>query len=74
MPPEAKATEFNQAVADCVDGTAQDTIHKNNLRVELIAMLDMVAADVVLTAQGNGEFITSAGFRLASSNRVARLK
>jgi len=25
-------------------------------------------------AQGNGEFITSAGFRLASSNRVARLK
>ena len=57
-----------------MDGTAQDTIHKNNLRAELIAMLDTVAADVEITAQGNGEFITSAGFRLASSNRVARLK
>ena len=55
------------AVAVCQDGTKQDTIHKNNLRAALIALLDQLLTYVELTAKNDPAVLASSGFNLANS-------
>jgi hypothetical protein len=66
-----KANEFIVAVANCVDGTSVDTAHKNNVKTQLIALLDSVADDIESTAQGNVEMLASTGYNLTNPNVVS---
>jgi len=66
-----KANEFIVAVANCVDGTSVDTAHKNNVKTQLIALLDSLADDIESTAQGNVEMLSSTGYNLTNPNVVS---
>jgi len=63
---KAASQAFLDAVAVCQDGTKQDTIHKNILRDQLIALLDQNLADVEITALNNLEVLQSSGYKLAN--------
>jgi len=65
---QTAANNFIAAVGVCEDGTTQDTLHKNNLRAALIALLDLLAAYVELNSNNNPETMKSSGFNLASTN------
>ena len=62
----AKATEFNNAVAAGLVGTATDRAHKNTVRGELNDLLDQGADGVDGIAQGNVETLTASGYHLSS--------
>ena len=66
-----KAAAFATAVAAAQDGSRQDTEHKNTLRDDLIATLDVEANYVELTAKNNREVMLSSGFDVASGNSPA---
>jgi hypothetical protein len=65
-----QANGFNTAVSACVDGTQEDTLTKNTLRLALIATLDQLANYVELTANNDPLKIVSSGFSLASTTRT----
>jgi hypothetical protein len=65
-----QSTAFNAAVGTAVNGTATDTLNKQNLRAALISTLDQLASYVELTANGDAAKILSSGFDLASSSRT----
>ena len=67
----AQANGFIGAVAQCEDGTNADTAHKNNLKAQLITLLDVLANDIEDTAQGNVEMLASTGFYLTSPGAVS---
>ena len=67
----SKAAAFATAVAAAQDGSRQDTEHKNSLRDDLIATLDVEANYVELTAKNNREVMLSSGFDVASGNSPA---
>ena len=62
--------DFLAAVAVCQDGTKQDTLHKNNLRNALIALLDQLVTYIELTAKNDAEVMASSGFNLASTGKA----
>jgi hypothetical protein len=64
------ANGFATAIAAAVNGTPQDTVHKNVLRTQLIALLDQLADYVELTALGNQEKMLSAGLNTTSGTRA----
>jgi hypothetical protein len=64
------ANNFITAVGVCVDGTSQDTIHKNALKKALIAMLDTLADYVESNSNNDPEVMASSGFTLANTDKV----
>ena len=64
------ANAFIVAVGVCVDGTTQDTLHKNALKKALIAMLDTLADFVEANSNNDPEVMASSGFTLANTAKV----
>jgi hypothetical protein len=64
------ANAFIVAVGVCVDGTTQDTLHKNALKAALIAMLDTLADYVEANSNNNPEVMASSGFTLADTGKT----
>ena len=64
------ALNFNAAVGICRDGTSEDTLHKNALKAQLIALLDKLADYVEANSNNDPEIMASSGFTLASMSKT----
>lgn len=64
----SKAAAFADAVAACVDGRKLETVHKNTLRAELIALLNEEADYVEVAAKNDQEVLLSSGFDVGAGN------
>jgi hypothetical protein len=69
---KAKAQALVDGIAICVNGTSEDTINKNKIIRELLALLDTLANDVenAANAAGNPAIVPAFGFTLATSTRT----
>ncbi len=65
------ANAFIKQVAVCKDGTRQDTILEQQLKVALIAMLNKFADFVEANSNNDPVIMASSGFPLASLDRVS---
>lgn len=69
---KAKAQSLVDGIATCVNGTREDTINKNQIIRDLLAMLDTLANDVENAANdaNNPAIVPAYGFTLATSTRT----
>ena len=63
-----KGADLNTATAACKDGTKKDTEHKNTVRADLLATLDVVSNFVEMTVQGNREMMLATGFQVGTGS------
>ena len=64
---KSKGEELNRATAACKDGTKKDTEHKNTVRADLIATLEVVANFVQMTMPNNREAMLATGFDVGTT-------